>query len=391
VTNETKGKIYIDPSKLTVPAAPAPASTGGGGAGQKPPAPPSVAAPEPPRPPGAKANALLRHSIRDEAERLLARATKPIPLIGMFILVGQLFMLYAAPGSGKTLLMIWLIREAIRDGRIDPERLIFINADDNNHGVAEKNALLAEVGAHTVVPTYKGFKPSQFVDKLKETISDGSASGLIVVIDTLKKFTNLMDKAMVTDFAQVCREFVLAGGTLIALGHTTKNPFPDGTPKYQGTTDILEDFDAVYVGKPFDGGPGSNERVIQLERIKARGDSPLKVGYAFSIEEGLTYEQKLNSVRELYPEELDGRAREAMVAADEEVAAQIRGYLASGHGHVGKDHMVKVIARAEGFPRAQVERVLNRYTGPDPAVHLWDFTEGDRRKRTYFLLALRDG
>ena len=35
-----------------------------------------------------------------------------------------------------------------------------------------------------------------------------------------KKFTDLMDKRMSTDFGIIARGFVSAGGTLIALAHT---------------------------------------------------------------------------------------------------------------------------------------------------------------------------
>lgn len=333
-----------------------------------------------------KGNALIKHSVRDDAERLAARAVPAEPVIGDFGLRGQLLMVYAAPGSGKTMLMIWLIMRSIQEGRLDPECVVYVNADDNANGVAEKLALLAPLGAHMVVPNYRGFKTAQFVEKLKEMISDGTASGMVVAIDTLKKFTNVMDKARTADFNDVCREFALAGGTIIALGHTTKNANPDGSPKYQGTTDVVEDYDAVYVGLTVEGAAGANERVIELRKIKSRGDTPERLGYAFSTVAGLGYDEKLATLRELDLDELDGRALEATAAADEDVIASIAGYLASGHGHVGMDQMVRAIAKADGFSRNQVRRVLDRYTGPDPSLHKWHFTKAANRKQTYFLL-----
>ena len=313
-----------------------------------------------------------------------------MPLLALLAFVGQLFMIYAAPGSGKTMLVLWLIIDAIRSGRVDPESVVYVNADDNRTGADRKAEILAKHGAHTLIPNDRGFKIKEFPDKLRQMINDGSANGMVVIIDTLKKFTNLMDKTETSRIAQLFREFALAGGTIIALGHTAKHAKPDGTPKYQGTTDILEDFDAVYVGQPVNGASGSNERVIALKKEKSRGDSPEKAAYAFSTEEGLTYEQKLDSIRELYSEEVEGRVAEARVFADEDIINSIHGYLASGHGHVGMDQMVRVLAKVDGFSREQVRRVLDRYTGDQPTQHKWNYTKGAGGKRTYFMLPRTD-
>lgn len=333
-----------------------------------------------------KRNALTRHSVRDDGSERAARDVEPLPLLAHLAFLGQLFMIYAAPGSGKTMLVLWLIIDAIRLGRVDPESVVYVNADDNRSGADRKAEILAKYGAHTLIPNDRGFRIKDFPDKLRQMIADGSANGMVVIIDTLKKFTNLMDKAETSRIAQLFREFALANGTIIALGHTAKYPKPDGTPRYQGTTDILEDFDAVYVGQPMDGAPGSKERVIALTKEKSRGDSPEKVAYAFSTEEGLAYEEKLDTIRELYPEEVEGRSAEARAAADQDIIASIHGYLASGNGHVGMDYMVRVIAKADGFSREQVRRVLDRYTGQDPARHRWNFTKGAGGKRTFFML-----
>lgn len=75
----------------------------------------------------------------------------------------------------------------------------------------------------------------------------GEAHGVCVIIDTSKKFIQLMDKKLGADFADGCRQFSMHGGTIVALAHTTKNPNRDGSVRYIGTTDLVEDFDAVTV------------------------------------------------------------------------------------------------------------------------------------------------
>lgn len=328
-----------------------------------------------------------RHSLKGDGARLKASAVDTKPLLGDFVMFGQATMIYAQANAGKTLTTIALILEAIELGRVDPNDVIYVNADDSSKGLAEKVGLLEGAGAHVLAPGYKGFKAGQFADKLKEATYDGSARGSVVFIDVLKKFTNLMDKGRSSEFAQVCREFVMAGGTIFALGHTAKSPNPDGTPRYQGTTDILEDFDAVYVAEPMSASPGSGERIIRFTRLKTRAEGPEIVAYAYSAEPGLTYADKVASLRPVYPEELDGHQLEVEQLSDEDVVICIAAYLRSGHGHVGEDKMIRALAREGDISRATAKRVLAKYTGSDPEKHRWNYTKGDRGKRIYHLLA----
>lgn len=336
---------------------------------------------------GPKGNTPLhKHSLQGHAARLEANAVDTKPLLGDHVMHGQATMIYAEANAGKTLTAIALVLDAIERGRLDPDNLIYVDADDSSKGLAEKVRLLEAVGAHVVAPGYRGFKANQFVDKLKEAIADGSARETVVIIDTLKKFTNLMDKGRSSEFAQVCREYVLAGGTIIALGHTAKSRNPDGTPRYQGTTDILEDFDAVYVAEPMAGIPGANERIIRFTKLKSRADSPDVVGYAYSTEAGLRYEDKVASVRLAYSEELDGSTLEADMLNEEQVILELRSLLICGMGGAGQDKIVRAASAETDISRAQARRVLDKYTGTDPAKHHWSVEKGERGKRTYTLL-----
>lgn len=348
--------------------------------------PPEDPGNEPLETPAEKLNPLVKHSLRGDAAKLHARAVDTIPLLGGIMFLGQATIIYAPPNAGKTLLVTRFIQDAIEEGRLDPNVLFYMNADDSGKGLAEKVEILELLNAHMLAPGLKGFKVNQFVDKLIEATQDGTARGSVVVIDTLKKVTNLMDKGRSSDFANVCREYVMAGGTIIALGHTAKNRNADGTLRYQGTTDILEDFDAAYVAEAMNGSAGASERVVRFTQQKSRADSPQEVAYAYSTEQGLTYAEKLASVRPVYAEELEGHSLEADQLNDEQVIAAIRGYLACGHGHVGQDKLVKAMAVDGDISRARAHRILDRYTGSDPEKHFWNYDKGARGKRTYYLL-----
>lgn len=325
------------------------------------------------------------HSLIGTSKALLARAIDPTPLLGDFVMHGQSTMIYAKANAGKTLTAIRLIIDAVEEGRVQGDDVLYINADDSSKGLADKVELTERHGIHMLAPGYKGFNSKQFADKLRQSAEDGSARGRVIFIDTLKKFTTLMDKTRCSEFTNVCREAVAAGATVIAFGHTAKNPNADGTPRYQGVTDILDDFDAVYVAEALTGQAGTNERIIRFTMEKSRADCPQVSAYAYSTERGISYQDKLASVRPLYPEELDGASLELDQLNDEQIIAAIRGYLISGHGHVGKDKMIRALARDGDISRGNAERVLDKYTGSDPERHLWDYEKGERGKRTYYL------
>ncbi|WP_162238759.1 AAA family ATPase [Brevundimonas sp. Leaf363] len=97
-------------------------------------------------------NPLLPFSLLGRAEELEAKAADTKPLLGDFIMSGQATMIYAAPNTGKTLIVLNLLLDAIEQGRIDPDRVFYVNADDTSKGVAAKARLLKDVGAHMVVP-----------------------------------------------------------------------------------------------------------------------------------------------------------------------------------------------------------------------------------------------
>jgi hypothetical protein len=280
--------------------------------------------------------------------------------------------------------------DAIQAEEIDPNNVFYVNADDSSRGLAEKVRLLEEVGAHMLAPGLKGFRANDFSDKLKQAAEDGSARGTVVIIDTLKKFTNLMDKTRSAESAQVCRAYVMAGGTIIALGHTAKNRNADGTPRYGGTTDIRDDFDAAYVAELMAPKPGSNERVIRFSELKKRADSPEVVAYAYSTEQGLTYREKLASVRPVYIEELDGQSVENSAFNEQDVIEDLRVYIFQ-HGHLGQEKILAAVTNMANVSRATVQRILNRYTGSDPAKHKWNYKRGDRGVRMFYLLSHADG
>lgn len=100
---------------------------------------------------------------------------------------------------------------------------------------------------HVIAPHHNGFDIGQIAALMSSMGQDGTARGVVFVLDTLKKFTDLMNKRSASDFGQVAPGFVSGGGTLIALAHTNKHPDFDGKRIPSGTSDIVDDTDCCFV------------------------------------------------------------------------------------------------------------------------------------------------
>ncbi len=333
---------------------------------------------------GADRNPLRQYSLLGHASALALSAAETKPLLGKFVMQGQATMIYAEPNTGKTLIILYLCLIAIELGLIEAKYIYFINADDSSSGLAVKGRLLEDVGAHMLAPGLRGFRIGDLAKLLIQAADEGSARGMCVAIDTLKKFTDLMDKKRSSEFAQACRQFVMAGGTIVALGHTAKNPNADGTPRYQGTTDILEDFDAVYVAQPLTSKAKGNQRVVKFTRKKSRADSPETVAYVYVSEPGISYEEKLASVQSIDPDDMDDYAIEEEVS--DPIVMHAFTQLIKAGSVLGKMALAFAVSKDRGISHRAAIGVLERYTGTVPNTHLWDFDKGARGVRVYRLI-----
>lgn len=324
---------------------------------------------------------LLRFSLREDADDLDAEAADTKPLLGQFVMDGQATMIYAPPNTGKTLIILYLIFKAIEEGLVNPNNVFYFNADDGSRGLADKNRLMAEVGAHMVAPGRRGLKVKHLVETMLQAVEEGSARGTLIIIDTLKKFADPMDKKDSSRFAQVCREYVMAGGTIVALGHTRKTPKADGTYQYQGTTDIFEDFDAVYIAQVA-ATKVSGRRVVRFKNEKRRGDNPEEVAYSYADEVGISYAEKLASVQAVDPDDLGAWTEPGQNVDESRVITGLLHLIDDGFDG-GRMALARAAASQCGVSERRALAVLQRYTGTTFGDAYWTFRRVDRGKQVY--------
>lgn len=326
---------------------------------------------------------LSRFSLRGRGSELEAEVQKVLALLGWVILSGQATVVYAAPNTGKTLILLFLLIEAVQTGKLNPHRVFYVNADDSGAGAFEKLILLDEMEIHTLIPGFNGLKTTDLIQSLNEIIASDDCADVVIVIDTLKKFVDLMDKKSSAAFGNLIRQFVMKGGTFVALAHTRKNPNSNGKAVYGGTSDIVEDFDAACMLVPISEDGRAGERTVQFQFFKRRGAN-VDQSYAYAHGPALSYSERLASVRLASDEEVEEASAEGERRSDQPVTDVLTACIASGIEQ--KMLLVKTASARSGASRRAVMQILERYAGDVPGKHLWTYSVQERGAKVFRLL-----
>lgn len=307
--------------------------------------------------------------------------------LGGMVAAGEITLIFAAAGVGKTLCTLGLMAEDISAGLLDPRYVGYINKDDSGQGIREKVQLATELGFHMISDAHKRPFDGEQLKKMTNTlIGRGDAPKSLIIIDTVKKFHDVNDKKSTVGFYKALRPFTLAGGTVIGLAHTNKFTDGSGRSVYAGTADNVQDVDAAYVGDVIvKADVDSSLHVVRFTQIKGRlaNNAPLHCG--FSAGGNLTWRQRLKTLHMLVNDDLVKIQQKHERKIDDEVISSIKLQLWSNIS-MSKMELVKAVTEATVKSRREVLAVLDRYTGSDPKLHLWNFEMGHRGAKNYQLL-----
>lgn len=325
---------------------------------------------------------LRRFSLRGRGSELARLIVDSVYVLGAMVLLGQFTAIFAPPNTGKTLLMLYLLIQSILAGRINPANVYYINVDDTGQGLIEKLDLADEHRFEMISEGYFEFSAKGLLAIIEEITNKGDASKNIIILDTLKRFTDVMSKREVSRFTAIARRFGLRGGTLIVLGHVNKKPGANGKLIYAGTSDIVDDADCCYILEEVASQDGV--KVVEFRNIKRRGGNVLSAAYSYSLETGLSYSALLASVEEVDPEKLEPIKQEAAKRDDAELIAIVEACIRDGV--TMKMALMREAAKRAGVSHKTMVQLIERYTGTDPTAHHWQFTVHERGAKVFELL-----
>ena len=324
------------------------------------------------------AHPLERYSVTHQIEELKAMAQNAKPALEPIALQGQATVVYAPPNTGKTLLTLHMLIQSIRKGHLQAKQVYYLNCDDSTDGLLLKAQIARQHDFRMLSPGYAGFELQEFKNLMVQMAAKGTAKGTVLILDTLKKFVNVMDKVEGSAFGSLCRGFCLKGGTIIALGHPNKHKSTDGTSIPGGTTDVIDDFDCAWVlDLQKSGNP--HKRVVTFRNRKRRGG--VVDSATFSYAPHLPYLEMLSSVRredEFNDEDLvdktDSPTNPAQHLIDS-IASVIR------EGINPQKAIVESVALKTRSGTGKIKKVLEQYEDV-----YWKFGKKDRGAKHYSLI-----
>lgn len=158
------------------------------------------------------------------------------------IVQGHMSVVCAKANGGKTTLMVHAAGEMAAAGY----KVIYINADASASDIKHYAHHAKEFGYELINPDLTGGTPEQIVQIFKDwTRSDSDFSSTVLILDTLKKFTDMMSKNHGKGFYSILRSLTAKGMTVICLAHTNKYDGQDGKPVFEGVGDLRNDFDEL--------------------------------------------------------------------------------------------------------------------------------------------------
>jgi len=324
--------------------------------------------------------------LNGESKNMKAQMLEDKYILGELAILGQSTAIYAKPNAGKTLLVIWLLIKSIKAENINPGDVYYFNADDNFKGLTYKLSLAEDHGFSMLAPGYRGFKSEMLPEILFEMVKSDTASGIIIILDTLKKFTDLMDKRKASEFGDAVRQFVSKGGSAIMLAHVNKHTDANGKVIYTGTSDIVDDADCCYTLEIIE--EDDTNKVVEFTNFKNRGDVVKKALYLYSNIEGLKYRELLDSVVELDDQESKRiAARNIMrgkLEKNQSIIDEITATINSGV--TTKTELVNKVQGATGESKKRVIAVLTEHTGSGTNKgEIWNCRIGERNTHFYQL------
>ncbi|MGR5130099.1 AAA family ATPase [Photobacterium swingsii] len=335
---------------------------------------------------------LTAFSINKDLINIKQEASESSFILDRFVLKGQSNILFAPPNAGKTLLIINQLKEAYCTGRLNGLSVFYVNADDSQNGIIEKTEILASIGVHTLVPGYNGFKSHSLLGVLDGLAADNDANNVVIIVDTLKKFADTMDKKNMRMFGIKVSEFILKGGTFIGLGHTNKNRDMNNNLVYSGTSDLMEDVDCIYMMDIEDektDHSGRQTKYIKLTNQKLRGNNALELTYAYDKSEIMPYADMVDSV---YNVDLETYSKEKVLREEEnehirfisqyqEAVSLITNLLSTTE--TNKTELREHLVKHTEYGRDKCIEIIDRLSG-----RLIDFKMGGKtgRKKVYCLI-----
>ena len=342
---------------------------------------------------GKQENLFKRFCVTPIIEELERDTPRMEPVLGPLAVRGEITSINAGANSGKTLVTFYLLLQAIKEHGLDPSSVTYAQCDASRPAFLQKARLAREHGITFIGEGFQEFRSDGLMDFMQDVIARNAVAGTILILDTLKKFVDVMNKSEARSFLKVCSEFCSQGGTIIALGHTNKNLDSSREAPFEGTGDFVNDVHRMWQSTYRNNADGT--RVLTLRRIKAREPSVPIVEARFYFEGEMSFAQRLETVSVTTRDESDKCysncededfciENESVLSKEQEIIAVIEKTLSEGP--CVKTYLIDQVRAELTVSKARVQAVLDDHEGDDPEFARWALSTGNSRNAHIYTL-----
>lgn len=186
----------------------------------------------------------LQRFERYKVSKAEAEAIEDTEIIwGTMIAGGHIVVVCAPPGGGKTTLLFHVASELSCEGH----DVVYINSDIGAGDAKYFVNRAEESGMALLLPDLKqNLSAENVLFDLQGLVNEGrDCSGMVFVLDTLKKFCDVINKSHTKKIMKLFRQLTGRGATVILLAHTNKYRTTDGELIFEGTGDLKSDADEL--------------------------------------------------------------------------------------------------------------------------------------------------
>ena len=262
-------------------------------------------------------------------------------LIPDMIVQGHVSAWPAPANAGKTTIFVnYVCPLLVKTG----VQVIYVNADAAPDALKEHFQHSVKHGYMVLAPDAKiGTGTAAVIDKLRLLAESGAdLSNTAFILDTLKKFCDMLQKGSQKEFLGLMRRLSTKGATVILLSHTNKHADTSGKTIFEGTADLRNDIDELIYLDVFDNADkGVIEVTTRPDKVRAK-INPI----SFTICKKTRQVKLLDEVVAIIPDD----QRELL----QSIAAAIR------DGACKKEEIVEKVHRDYHVSRPKVREALER-------------------------------
>lgn len=176
-------------------------------------------------------------------ESHVAEMQDAVFIVNQLIVRGHMVAIVAPANSGKTALLIHFAAQIIQQGY----QLLYVNVDAGPDDLKRHFEHSKKYGYKLIAPdAIPGKSPRDVLVEFKRYLETGvDLSNTVIVLDTLKKFVDVIEKRAAKELYSLLRGLTVRGCTVVLLGHTNKHTNKDNQTIYEGTADLRNDVDEL--------------------------------------------------------------------------------------------------------------------------------------------------